>query len=235
MHPVRVSVINASKSLKDSEIPPVIAALRIQVSDHLAPRWNIDATLEFVPAGQTPPDGNWQLIIDDDTDIMPPVSGYHNVTPAGVPYPNTRDGIPYGKVFVNTAKKRYNENWTITASHELLEMLVNPYAVVAAYVPANDQTGVFYSLEICDPVARDACGYEIDGISVSDFVFPEWFSPFLAQPDPNKASKQVDYCKRLSGPAPAIAAETSVSIFGGWHDFQSPEAPGQTAGARTRR
>jgi hypothetical protein len=58
MKPIRVSVINASKSLKDSEVPPVVAALQIQVSEHLAPNWNVDAALEFVPSGQTPPDGN---------------------------------------------------------------------------------------------------------------------------------------------------------------------------------
>jgi hypothetical protein len=179
------------------------------------------------------------LILTDDTDI-PPVSGYHNVTPAGVPYPNTPDGIPYGKVFINTTR-HYGEKWTITASHELLEMLVNPYAVTASYVPFDDHTGIFYSLEICDPVAPDLCGYEVNGVDVSDFVFPEWFSPFLAQPQPNQPSKQVDYCRRLSGPAPAVAAGTSVSVYGwtvsvfGWQDFQNQAAAERAAGGRTRR
>jgi hypothetical protein len=129
--------------------------------------------------------------------------------------------VPYGKVFVNTARG-YKENWTITASHELLEMLVNPYANLSAYVPFDANTGTFYNLEICDPVSPDENGYQINGISVSDFVFPEWFSPFIAEP-PGDRTKQVDYCKRLTGPAPTIVPATTISVFG-WRDLRSPAA-----------
>jgi hypothetical protein len=107
-------------------------------------------------------------------------------------------------------------------------MLINPYAVLAAYVPFDDYTGTFYSLEICDPVSPDTNGYEIDGISVSDFVFPQWFSPFLAQPDPGQM-RQVDYCKRLNGPAPTIVPGTTVSVFG-WRDLRSQAPEGARAG-----
>jgi hypothetical protein len=211
MKPTPVSVINKSKIVTNSDVVPVVAALQSQVSEHLAPRWHIDAVLDFVPAGKNVPSSNWRLEILDDTDI-PPDSGYHNVG---------SDGIPYGRVFVNTSRQ-YKENWTITASHELLEMLVNPYAVFAAYVPFDDNTGTFYNLEICDPVSPDVNGYKINGIGVSDFVFPEWFSPFLAVPASGQ-TKQVDYCKRLPGPAPAIVPATTVSVFG-WRNLQSQMA-----------
>jgi hypothetical protein len=220
MKPIRVSVINASTMLKDDEIPPVIAALQIQVSEHLAPKWQVDATLEFVPLGQKTPDGNWRLELLDKTNL-PPDSGYHSVNPD--------DGTPYGRVFLKTVEE-YHDNWTITASHELLEMLVNPYTVLSAYVPFDDYTGTFVRLEICDPVSPDVYGYEIEvkgakKIAVSDFVFPEWFAPFLAEP-PNSKSRQVDYCKHLTKPAPAIVPGTTVSVLSvrGWQDLQS-EAP----------
>ncbi len=187
------------------------------MSEHLAPRWHIDATLEFLPFGTNPPAGNWWLRVLDDTDY-PPDSGYHNVDASGT---------PYGKVFVKTAQE-HGENWTITASHELLEMLVNPYAIFAAYVPFDDNTGTFYNLEICDPVSPDVNGYKINEIWVSDFVYPEWFSPFLAEPTSGQA-KQVDYCGRLIGPAPALVRDTTVSIFG-WRNVQSP-----TSGAGARK
>jgi hypothetical protein len=212
MTPIPVSVINASKLLKDAEIPPVITALQIQVSQHLAPKWHVDAVLDFSPARKDPPAGHWRLELRDDTDY-PPDSGYHNVE-AG--------GTPYGRVFVNTSRQ-YNENWTITASHELLEMLVNPYAVFAAYVPFGDNnTGGFYNLEICDPVSPDENGYQINGIQVSDFVFPEWFSPFLAEPRPGEFT-QIDYCKRLTRPAPSMVAATMITAFG-WQNIQSQAA-----------
>jgi hypothetical protein len=234
MKPIPVAVINASKIVTDSQLAQVVRALQRQVSEHLAPRWNVDAALEIVPSGQAPPAESWLLIIDDDTDI-PPLSGYHNVAPAGFPPAGTSAGIPYGKAFVNTSMG-YKENWTITASHELLEMLVNPYAVFASYVAINDRSASFYELEICDPVSPDACAYEIDGVSVSDFVFPEWFSPFLAQPDIDRPAKQVDQNKQLAGPAPAIVADTTVSVSSfRWQDFKSEASTAQQARGKTRR
>jgi hypothetical protein len=214
MNPVHVSVINKSNVLGDAEILPVVAALQIQVSEHLASKWQIDAALEFVPSGKQPDTQSWRLEILDDTDF-PPDSGYHNVH---------SDGTPYGRVFINTVRQ-YNENWTITASHELLEMLVNPYAMLSAYIPFDDNTGTFYNLEVCDPVSPDINGYQINGIWVSDFVLPAWFSPFVANPAPNQFV-QVDYCKRLDRPAPAIVPGTTITVFG-WRDLQSAAAPAQ--------
>jgi hypothetical protein len=52
---IRVAVVNGSKSLKDEEIRPVVAALQKQVSQHLAPRWHVDATLDLIATGKAPP------------------------------------------------------------------------------------------------------------------------------------------------------------------------------------
>jgi hypothetical protein len=218
MSPTPISVINLSNLLKDADIVPVVAALQIQVSQHLAPVWRVDAALQFVATGSQPPAGSWRLEIRDDTDSPEGDSGYHTVG---------ADGIPYGRVFVNTALG-YHDNWTITASHELLEMLVNPNANLAAYVPFDDNTGSFYQLEVCDPVSPDVNGYQINGVGVSDFVFPEWFSPFVAEP-PSGPTKQVDYNKRLAGPAPAIVDGTTISVFG-WRNVQSAAAAAARAG-----
>jgi hypothetical protein len=49
--------------------------------------------------------------------------------------------------------------WTVQLSHEVVEMLVDP-----------DLTGD----EVCDPVEEDA--YRLDGVWVSDFVTPAWFT-----------------------------------------------------------
>jgi hypothetical protein len=208
MNPIPISVINHSKALTDTEIAPVVAALQIQVSEHLAPAWKVDAALMFVAAGQQPPASNWRLEIYDQNQINDD-SGYHTVG---------ADGIPYGWAFMDLVSK-YQEKWSITASHELLEMLVNPYANLAAYVPFDDNVGSFYQLEICDPVSPDENGYEINNIAVSDFVFPAWASPYLAEPAGGPA-KQVDYNKRLTGPAPAIVPSTTISVFG-WRNVQS--------------
>jgi len=49
-------------------------------------------------------------------------------------------------------------DWTVDASHELVEMLADPST-------EGD--------EICDPV--EDWYYRVDGVPVSDFVFPAWF------------------------------------------------------------
>jgi hypothetical protein len=34
-----------------------------------------------------------------------------------------------------------------------------------------------YAYEVCDAVEADDLGYELDGVTVSDFVLPGWFEP----------------------------------------------------------
>jgi hypothetical protein len=65
---------------------------------------------------------------------------------------------------------------TVTLSHELLEMLPDPWINWCA----QGSDGKIYALEVCDAVAADRLGYEIDGVLVSDFVTPSWFEPTQA-------------------------------------------------------
>jgi hypothetical protein len=70
-------------------------------------------------------------------------------------------------------------------SHEVLEILGDPY--ITWWADGND--GRQYALEVCDPVEGDA--YVIDGVSVSNFVGPRYFS---AGPGP------YDWMRKLSAP-----------------------------------
>ncbi len=67
-------------------------------------------------------------------------------------------------------------SWTATLSHELLEMLADPWINWCA--TGNDSK--IYALEVCDAVEADDLGYDIDGVRVSDFVTPAWFEPTCA-------------------------------------------------------
>ena len=84
-------------------------------------------------------------------------SGYHNVDAQG----------PFGRVFVKTATE-VKQKWTVVASHELLEMLINPYANLASFVPSDEtgNVGVYYDLEVCDPVYLDELSYSVKNVSV---------------------------------------------------------------------
>src|SRR5271154_5703301 len=113
--PTQISVINASTVLNDNDIRPVIEALQQQVSDDFFPAWGVDAKLTFIPTASAPPGDTWWLTILDDSDQAGAL-GYHDLTP---------DGLPLGKVFAATDLK-YGNSWSVTASHELLEMLADP-------------------------------------------------------------------------------------------------------------
>jgi hypothetical protein len=157
---IHIDIINASTILTDTEIAAAIPALQKQITQHFYPAWGVNAHLYFVPKGHTPAKGHWWMAIMDNSDVSGAL-GYHDLT---------SEGLPIGKVFAGTDKAN-GLSWTVTLSHELVEMLADPDVNLSAQV--DDTT--FYSYETADPVEADELGYLIDGILVSDFVTPEWF------------------------------------------------------------
>src|SRR6266851_4092912 len=143
----------------------VLPALQKQVSDDFKAYWEQDCTLSFVPKGQPLIAGWWQIIITDNPDQAGAL-GYHELTSAGA---------PLGKVFAKLDLDN-GSSWTATLSHELLEMLADPWINWCAM--GSDSK--IYALEVCDAVEADDLGYDIDGVRVSDFVTPAWFEPTCA-------------------------------------------------------
>jgi hypothetical protein len=72
-------------------------------------------------------------------------------------------------------------NWSLAASHELLEMLSDPWGnrvVTGRAIQGTEEARVRqveYLLEVCDPCQEST--YLIDGVLVSDFVTPDYYSP----------------------------------------------------------
>jgi hypothetical protein len=58
--------------------------------------------------------------------------------------------------------------WSVVFSHEVLEMLTDPYPP-ASYGPLS------FPFEVCDPVLRVVLN--AGGVPVDDFVTPAWFTP----------------------------------------------------------
>ncbi len=164
MTDTRVAIINGSTVLTDEQVRAVVPALQAQVHNDFAPAWGIDAILAFVPKGSPPPAGAWWLVLLDTSDQAGAL-GYHDVTD---------QWLPLGKVFVATDLQNGLE-WTATASHELLEMLVDPDINLTVFVQPDPHTGRLYAYEVCDACEADQFGYKIGGIFVSDFVLPAWF------------------------------------------------------------
>jgi hypothetical protein len=157
-----VAITNQSTVLTDLEVQAVLAALQRQVTNDFRPYWGMDASLYLWPKERgTIPAGWWQIVVLDDPDQAGAL-GYHELSAVGT---------PLGKVFAKLDKDN-GYAWTVTLSHELLEMLGDPDIDTAKQCA----DGNFYALEVADAVEADPLGYEIDGYLLSDFVTPRWFN-----------------------------------------------------------
>ena len=141
----------------------------------------------FVPVWGTPAklvksskfiSGAWAIVFLNNADIQGAL-GYHDLTP---------DGFPLSKVFVKTAIQN-GQKVSVTACHELAEMLVDPAINLCATGPKN----WIYAYETADAVEEEE--FMMDGIAMSDFVYPSFFEGFRK---PN--STQFDYLKKVKKP-----------------------------------
>ena len=179
MSAIKVAVINRSTVVPDKSLGPVVAALQKQVHQDFLPIWGADADLDVFHPEKVPA-GSWVLAILDNSDQASAL-GYHDVTSGG---------LPLGKVFA-LADEQNGKTWTITASHELLEMLGDPDINLTALVEGNNGAGRLFAYEVCDPCEDDQFAYAIDGVQVADFVTPAWFETFRKK-GPFDFQKQIE-------------------------------------------
>lgn len=166
------------------------------VTGELAPA----AHVSLLPPGANPPAGAWNIELLDSSDVEGAL-GYHedavHVSKAGASGIHSTRGrtsseTPLSKVFVKTSKEDGIDPAEV-ASHELLEMLVDPYVVKESEVRRvlNKAEHRYYIVEVGDPV--QGCGYDIGapekrhcGVTVADFALPAWFA--LPQVDATQRS-----------------------------------------------
>jgi hypothetical protein len=161
--PLTIAVVNNSAFVTDDEVAQWTAAVALQVSRDLAPVWKVDADVIFQ---QTPPAGAWVCTLVDGA---PPASGY----PLGTHTVGT-DGTPTCTVNAGLVVQSQLGPVSMPLSHEIIEMLVDPYLSSMTLAPASDPTSAtVYLREPCDPVA--AYGYLINGVTVSDFTYPDFW------------------------------------------------------------
>jgi hypothetical protein len=169
-----ISVINHTNGrIRDEEVQGAIRAINRQIAEDFFPYWSLGATLRLEgkssikPEKQDPADlrGDAIIYLWDETDV-PGALGYHDANNAG---------IPYGFVFIQLAEA-LGEKWSVTLSHEALELLGDPEVnlLVMGPNPSNPSKTVFHWYEMCDAVQAET--YEIDGVAVSNFVLPLYFT-----------------------------------------------------------
>jgi hypothetical protein len=219
---IQISVINSSTALTDAELADALPAFQKQISRDLLAAWGQDATLHLVKKGATPPAGSWWFTVLDDAEQGFQL-GYHDLTP---------EGLPAGRVYARTAKV-IEARWTVVFSHELLEMIIDPDVNLAVFQQTGDVLQL-YAYEVCDACRADEHAYEIDGVTVSNFVYPAWFESF------QKSPARFDHVGKITAPFQLLSGGyISVNPSGkanGWQLLTADGAtPPPTAPAGTRR
>lgn len=180
-----IAIQNSSTVLSDAQVQAAIAALQTQLDRDWQAAWGTTATLVFVSKTQGIATGHWPIYILDTSDVSGAL-GYHDETAAG---------LPYGRIFAKD-DITYGYNWTVTLSHELLEMMLDPYVNLTVFRQTTNTAGMLYAYEACDACEADNLGYQINGIQVSDFVWPAWFDTTIT----NTAGHRYDQMNHLTAP-----------------------------------
>jgi hypothetical protein len=161
MTKINIALISEVPDLNQAELREAAAAFQKQVNRDFEPHWGVGAEILVCESADSAPIGSWPLIIRKDVDV-PGAAGYHSVG----------DGVPFSLV-------TYGPGWTLTASHQVLELLASPFAnrLIAgrSMKPGEEGKQVQYLVQVCDPCQNEDFAYRIDDILVSDFYTPQFF------------------------------------------------------------
>lgn len=153
-----IAVVNMATVDLGVQLNLLVGALQKFLDEHFVPVWGYPATLKIYDSLAHVPADQWQFLFTDDADAAGAL-GYHDLT---------KNGQPVSKIFVKTTIAD-GEKVSVTASHELAEMLIDPGAQL--YAQKDSKTLIAY--EMSDPVEEDT--FDVDGIAMSNFVYPSWF------------------------------------------------------------
>lgn len=163
----QLALVSESRQIPIGDVLKVATALQKQATRDIGPIWGVSATVDAAEKLEDVPPGYWPIIIMDDI-------GFDGA--AGIHL--DRDRQPFALVTASSDR----DVWSLTASHELAEMIVDPFGdrLVAGDSPKSDQGRVRFLVEVSDPSEDATFGYSVNGILVSDFYTPNFFDPFVA-------------------------------------------------------
>lgn len=181
---MKIDVVNKSTVLTDSTVLLAMPAFQ-HFASVVASAWYLKTPTMAMTS--TPSSSAWQVVVLDDADQAGAL-GYHDFTV---------NGKPLAKVFAKT-DQTYGYSWTVTLTHELAEMMCDPW-INTAVQTSNTR---MYALEVGDPVEADTFGFEYTDKAgtttlLSDFVRPEWFQPGSSGP--------FDYKRHVTAPLQVLS------------------------------
>jgi hypothetical protein len=189
----QVALVSESDQAPMTDVLKVSAALQKQATRDLGPIWQVAATVDAFAKLEDAPTAYWPIIIRDDIQTAG-AAGIHEA----------KNGQPFALVTAGDL-----DTWSLTASHECIEMLVDPSGnrLVEGDSPKPDQGRVNFLVEPCDPSEASDFAYSVNGILVSDFYTPNYFDPVTA------AGVRYSYTGAITAPRQVLRAG-----YLSWHD-----------------
>lgn len=172
MSVTQIGLVDATGSIDPQLVLAAAAAINVQVIRDLPQFWAVTATVGALNDPNQIPAGVWPVFV---VAKLPKGEGGVHLD---------RNNQPFALV-VHTPN---SDDWTIDASHEIVEMLVDPagnrlqtsQAIQIEGKDVEDAVGQFsYLVEACDPCEGNAYAYGIQGIAVSDFITPHYYDPVV--------------------------------------------------------
>jgi len=168
MSMIEIGLVDKTGRIPTTLMHAAARAMHTQVTRDLPKFWPIHAAVSWLPDPAHIPAGIWPVFL---VDKLPSGQGGSHLD---------RHNQPYAKVIADPA----THEWTIDASHEIVEMLIDPYGnrlqtgpslkiVKGKIVEGHGQYA--YLVEACDPCQGDAYAYPIHGIAVCDFITPHYY------------------------------------------------------------
>jgi hypothetical protein len=173
------------------DLDALIAAMQIYIDEYVFPVWGASAKLVKTTDFQK---GAWAMVFLDNAD-QPDALAYHDLTP---------DGLPEAKVFVETTLAD-KQLVSVSASHELVEMLVDPAINMMTTGPDPKAT---YAYESADPV--EELSFPVNDIQMSDFVYPAYFENFH-----KPGSVQFDHLNKVTKPFQILSGGYQIVLKNG--------------------
>jgi hypothetical protein len=185
----QVALVPEGVDIDLAEIARVAAALQKQVTRDFSPLWQVNATVDGFASLEDVPLGYWPVILVSE---VQGALGFHV----------DKNGQPYALI-------QAGSSWSLTASHEALEMLADPFGnrLMAGQSPKPDQGRVEFLVEVCDPCEDHTFAYTVNEVLVSDFYTPHFFDP-VAQ-----SGVQYSFSTRITQPRQVLQGG-----YLSWHD-----------------
>ena len=182
-----IALVSLTSNISTSVFLQVAAAVQKQVTRDFTPVWGLPATVSaFADIESVPTDYHLVVVFGDSAELAgrlefaigPEAAArllgeFDRDQVAGV-HLNEFTRQPFALVEGAGA-------WTVTVSHEVLEMITDPYGnrLIAAALPGDPDRRVNYLVEVCDPCLSTF--YPVNGVPVADFYTPRYFDPVRSE------------------------------------------------------